>query len=67
MSVVQSVERIVDDPMPKVMIDTFVQQILDEPVLQFQEGIAKHIEFRQSRWNSWWLLLEEQSDEKAHA
>ena len=37
----QSVEQIVDDPMPQVVMDTVVEQIVDMPVLEFQEGIAE--------------------------
>ena len=36
-------EQIVDDHLPQVVIDTVVVQIVDVPVLQFQEGIAEEL------------------------
>ena len=39
----RSVEQIVDDPMPQVVADTVVEQIVGVPGLEFQEGIAKQV------------------------
>ena len=33
----------VDDPMPPVVIDMVVEQIVDELVLEFHQGIAEQI------------------------
>ena len=43
MPVSQSVEQIVDDPTPQVVMDTVVEQIVDVPVLECQEGNAEQI------------------------
>ena len=37
---IQTVEQIVDDPWPQVLIDTVVEQIVDAPVLEFQDGVG---------------------------
>ena len=39
----QSVEHIVDDPMSQFVIDTVVEQIVDVPLLEFQDGMAEQI------------------------
>ena len=37
------VDQIVDGPMPQVVVDIVVEQIVDVPVLEIQEGIAEQI------------------------